>query len=168
MAEMVLLWEVLRPSYLLNLKIHLCLTFRKDQEKDQQSQTKLSLNNNKKTKKDWSNEEVRKRLYNSKHEKHYNKDEKQELRKWTESKLISHGFSEIKDLKISENITSLRSYYGIEKQKEKEHQKLVCWNLSSLCRLLEVFKRLTVFEWQFNSKKKLSKYWSSDRRGISI
>ena len=76
---------------------------------------------------------MRKRLYNLKHEKHYNKDEKQELRKWIESKLISHGFSEIKN---SEDITSLRSYYGIGKQKEKEHRKLVCWNLSSLCRLL--------------------------------
>ena len=72
----------------------------------------------KETKKDWSNEEVRKFLYNSKHQIYYNKDEKQKLWKWIASKLISHGFSEIKYVKNSENITSLRSYYGIEKQKK--------------------------------------------------
>ena len=33
--------------------------------------------------------------------------------------LISRGFSEIEDVKISEKITSLRSYYGTEKRKEK-------------------------------------------------
>ena len=33
--------------------------------------------------------------------------------------LISRGFSEIEDVKISEKITSLRSYYDTEKRKEK-------------------------------------------------
>ena len=58
-------------------------------------------------------------LYNSKHEKYYNKDEKQEAWKRIASKLISRGFSEIEEVQISEKITSLRSYYGTEKRKEK-------------------------------------------------
>ena len=64
----------------------------------------------------WKKEEI---LYNWKHEKYYNKDENQELWKRIASKLISRGFSEMKDVQISENMTSLRSYYGIEKRKEK-------------------------------------------------
>ena len=57
-------------------------------------------------------------LYNSKHEK-YNKDEKQKAWKRIASKLISRGFSEIEDAQISGKITSLCSYYGTEKRKEK-------------------------------------------------
>ena len=63
----------------------------------------------------WKEEEV---LYNSKHEKYYNKDEKQKAWKRIASKLISRGFSEIEDAQISEKISSLRSYYGSVKRKE--------------------------------------------------
>ena len=40
--------------------------------------------------------------YNSKHEKYYKKDEKQNAWKRIGSKLISRGFSEIEDAQISE------------------------------------------------------------------
>ena len=60
----------------------------------------------------WKEEKV---LYNSKHEKYCNKDEKQKEWKRIASKLISRGFREIEDAQISEKITSLRSYYGTEK-----------------------------------------------------
>ena len=72
------------PSYLFELKVHLYLSLKKDQGEYQQSQTKLSLNQKKnQTRRDWSDEEVRELttlwkeeevLYNSKHEKYYNKD----------------------------------------------------------------------------------------------
>ena len=74
------------PGYLFNLKVHLYLSLKEDQQEDQQSQTKLSLNKKNETKRDWGNEEVRELitllkeeevLYNSRHEKYYNKDEKQ-------------------------------------------------------------------------------------------
>ena len=101
---------------------------KKHQVEDQQSQAKLSLNKKTETKRDWSDEEVRELitlwkeeevLYNSNHEKYYNKAEKQKVWKRIASKLISRGFSEIEDAQISEKITSLRSYYGTEKWKEK-------------------------------------------------
>ena len=63
-------------------------------------------------------------FYNSRHEKYYNKDEKQKSWKQVSSKLISRGLNEIKVAQISENITSLCSYNGIENVK-KRHQKLV-------------------------------------------
>ena len=136
MAKVVSVWKVMRltsPSYRLDLKIHLCLSLRKDQGKDLQSQTKLSLNQKNETKRDWSDEEVRELitlwkeeevLYNSKYEKYYNKDEKQKAWKRIAGKLISRGFSGIKDAEISDKITSLRSYYGIKNWKKKR-QKLV-------------------------------------------
>ena len=91
---------------------------------------KLNLNQKKKKKNkgDCSDEDVRELislqkdelvLYNSKHKKCYDKDEKQRAWKWIISKLISRGFSEIDDAQISEKITSLRSYYGTKKRKEK-------------------------------------------------
>ena len=99
------------PSYLLDLKIHLHLSLKKDQREDQQNQTKLSLNKKKnEAKRDWSNEEVRelitlwkeeKVLYNSKHEKYYNKYHKQKAWKRIASKLISRGFSEIEEAQIN-------------------------------------------------------------------
>ena len=110
------------PSYRLDLKIHLCLSLRKDQGKDLQSQTKLSLNQKNETKRDRSDEEVRELitlwreeevLYNSKYGKYYNKDEKQKSWKRIAGKLFSRGFSEIEDAQISDKITSLRSYDGI-------------------------------------------------------
>ena len=79
-------------------------------------------------KRDWSNEEVRelitlwkeeKVLYNSKHEKYYNKYHKQKAWKRIASKLISRGFSEIEEAQINQKITSLRSYYGTEQRKEQ-------------------------------------------------
>ena len=109
------------PSYRLDLKIHLCLSLRKDQGKDLQSQTKLSLNQKNETKRDWSDEEVRELitlwreeevLYNSKYGKYYSKDEKQKAWKRIAGKLISRGFSEIEDAQISDKITSQRSYDG--------------------------------------------------------
>ena len=136
MAKVVPVWKVMRltsPSYRLDLKIHLCLSLRKDQGKDLQSQTKLSLNQKNETKRDWSDEEVRELitlwkeeevLYNSKYEKYYNKDEKQKAWKRIAGKLISRGFSEIEDAQISDKITSQRSYDGINNWKKKR-QKLV-------------------------------------------
>ena len=124
MVKVVSVWKVMRltsPSYLLDVKLHLCLSLRKDQGK------------NCKVRRDWSNEEVRELitlwkekevLYNSKYEKYYNKDEKQKAWKRIAGKLISRGFSGIKDAQISDKITSLRSYYGIKNWKKKR-QKLV-------------------------------------------
>ena len=68
----------------------------------------------------WKEEVV---LYNSKHEKYYNKDEKQRAWKLIPSKLISRGFSEIADAQISEKITSIPRYYSSSRKKER--QKLV-------------------------------------------
>ena len=52
----------------------------------------------------WKKEEV---LYNLKHEKYYNKDEKQKAWKRIASKLISRGFNEIEDAQIIEkNVTA--------------------------------------------------------------
>ena len=62
----------------------------------------------------WKKEEV---LYNLKHENYYNKDEKLKLWKWIANKLINRGFSKIKEAQ-----TPLRSYYGIEKRKEKSSE----------------------------------------------
>ena len=67
----------------------------------------------------WKEEKV---LYNLKHENYYNKDEKLKLRKWIANKLISRGFSKIKDAQVNKKITPLRSYYGIEKRKEKSSE----------------------------------------------
>ena len=109
------------PSYLFHLKVHLYLSLKNDQRKDQQSQTKLSLNQKKKKKKLKGIEEVREFeevLYNSKHEKYYNKDKKEKAWKWIASQLISRGFSEIEDAQINEKITSLRSSYGTEKREK--------------------------------------------------
>ena len=77
-------------------------------------------------------------LYNSRHEKYYNKDEKQKSWKQILSKLISRGFIEIKDAQISENVTSLCSYYGTKKRKEKASK-------ASSARTLEVY----VSSWRF-------------------
>ena len=107
---------------------------------------KLSLNTKNETKGDWSNEEVRELIllwkeelfYNSRHEKYYNKDEKQKSWKQISSRLISCGLIKIKVAQISENITSLCSYNGIEKRKEKASK-------ASSARTLEV----CVSSWRF-------------------
>ena len=107
---------------------------------------KLSLNTKNETKRDWSDEEVREFIllwkeevfYNSRHEKYYNKDEKQKSWKHISSKLISRGLNKIKVAQISENITSLCSYNGIEKRKEKASK-------ASSARTLEVY----VSSWRF-------------------
>ena len=76
------------PSYLFDLKVHLHVSLRKDQVKDQQSHIKLSLNQKKKKEKKIKLKGIgamrkckKLLLYgkkkNSKHEKYYNKDEKQ-------------------------------------------------------------------------------------------
>ena len=112
MAKIVSVWEVMHltsPSYLFDLKVHLYFS-QKNQEEGQQSQI-LFL---------WKEEEV---LYNSKHEKYYNKDEKQRAWKRIPSKLISRGFSEIADAQISEKITSIPRYYSSSRKKKR--QKLV-------------------------------------------
>ena len=67
----------------------------------------------------WKEEEV---LCNLKHEKYYKKDEKQKLWNWIANKLISCGFSKIKDSNVNEKITPLSSYYDIEKRKEKSSE----------------------------------------------
>ena len=67
----------------------------------------------------WKEEEV---LYNLKHEKYYNKDEKQKLWKWIANKFISRDFSKIKGAQVNKKITPLRSYYGIKKRKEKSSE----------------------------------------------
>ena len=64
----------------------------------------------------WKKEEI---LYSSKHGKYYNKNEKQKAWKRRANKLISRGFSEIKDAQINEKITSLRSYYATERKRIK-------------------------------------------------
>ena len=48
-------------------------------------------------------------LYSSKHEKYYDKNEKQKAWKWTASKLISRDFDEFEDAQIIEKITPLRT-----------------------------------------------------------
>ena len=62
---------------------------------------------------------------NSKHEKYYNKDEKQKAWKRIATKLINRGFREIEDVQVSEKTRSLRSYYGTKKQKEKASKLLL-------------------------------------------
>ena len=118
----------------------------------------------KKTKRDWSDQEVRELitlwtekevLYNLKHENNYNKNEKQKARKRIASQLISCGFSEIEDAQICEKITLLHGCYSTENRKEKVSKASGARNLRCLCEFLEVYKRLRLFECQFNSKKKV-------------
>ena len=48
-------------------------------------------------------------LYNSKHEKYYDENEKQKAWKWIASKLISRDFDEFEDAQINEKIMPLRT-----------------------------------------------------------
>ena len=70
----------------------------------------------KETKRDGNNEKVpelmKKRgevLYNSKHEKYYDENEKQKAWKWIASKLISRDFDEFEDAQINEKIMPLHT-----------------------------------------------------------